>query len=290
MRRDLFDLVAYGMKRGLRVSVSPSVTKLVTRDVLTRLHGLGISRLSFSLDGANAELHDSFRGMGGSFDTTLARMQDALDAGLSLQVNTTVSRHNLEDLPRIAELLSTFPRLVLWDVFFLVPTGRGQRDDVISPEDHERVYEWIYDLGPSVPFAIKTTLGQHYRRLVIQRALREGKDLSEVWSRVARTATNDGKGVCFISHIGEVHPSGFLPIPCGNVRKQSVVEIYRTSPVFQALRDPDNLKGKCGRCHFKTICGGCRARAYGYSGDYLGSEPCCVFDADAPERATVEGP
>ena len=287
LRRDIFDLLGYGIELGLRMSVSPSVTRLVNRQVLLRLRELGISRLSFSLDGSSPQVHDAFRGVRGSFAQTIARMQDALDVGLALQINTTVSRHNLKDLPSVCELLSTFPRIVLWDLFLLVPTGRAQRNDVISSEDHEEVFRWLYGIASSVPYGIKTTLGQHYRRVVLQSALREGRSLKEVWSRgTARSSTNDGKGVCFVSHIGDVYPSGFLPMSRGNVRRRSVVEIYRSDPVFRALRDPDRLKGKCGRCPFRAICGGCRARAYAYTGDYLAPEPCCVFDPDDRKTET----
>ena len=245
--------------------------------------------MSFSLDGASHRVHDGFRGVRGSFDQTMDRIADALDAGLSLQINTTVSRHTQGDLPRIAELLSNYPRVELWDLFFLVPIGRGQRTDVISAEAHESVYRWIYSLGPSVPYRIKTTLGQPYRRVFLQEAMLEGRDMAESWSTVARASTNDGKGVCFISHIGEIYPSGFLPVSSGNVRRRSVVDAYRFDPVFQALRDPDRLKGKCGRCPFRAVCGGCRARAYAYTGDYLAPEPFCVFEPDAQEAVASGG-
>jgi radical SAM protein with 4Fe4S-binding SPASM domain len=287
MRRDIFELLEYGSGQGLRMSLSPSVTKLMTREALVEFKRLGISRLSFSLDGANAAIHDSFRGVRGSFDGTLARMQDALDVGLSLQINTVVSRHNLADLPQIPRLLGSFAGVVLWDVFFLVPTGRGQRDDVISSEEHEEVFHWLLGLRASLPFPIKTTLGQHFRRVAFLAALDSGATPEDAWKSISRTATNDGKGVCFVSHVGEVYPSGFLPLSCGNVRISSVVEIYRSSPVFQALRDPDRLKGKCGRCPFRFVCGGCRARAYAYTGDYMAAEPACAFDPDSWELGAI---
>ena len=280
MRRDIFDLLEYGLAQGLRMSLSPSVTKLMTRETLSRIESLGISRLSFSLDGSCAAVHDSFRGFRGSFDMTMARIQDALDVGLSLQINTVVSRHNLTDLRQTAALLTLFPRVVVWDVFFLVPTGRGQREDVISPEEHEEVYHWLRGLRDSLPFPIKTTLGQPYRRVAFLAALKTGATPGDAWNSVSRTATNDGKGVCFVSHMGEVYPSGFLPLSCGNVRRTSVVDIYRSSPVFKELRDPDALKGKCGQCPFRFVCGGCRARAYAYTGDHLAPEPACAFDPD----------
>ena len=283
MRRDLFELLEYGKSIGLIMSVSPSVTSLITRERLQRLFDLGISRLSFSLDGSNAEIHDSFRGVPGSFDMTMDRMQDALDVGLSLQINTVVSRHTLKDLPSIAELMATYPKVVLWDVFFLVPTGRGQRDDVISPEEHEEVYRFLMELEDTAPFLIKTTLGQHYRRARLLNSLKDGNDLEKTWAKVSRASANDGKAVCFVSHIGEVFPSGFLPIRCGNARQESVMEIYRSNPIFQELRNPDKLNGKCGRCPFRSVCGGCRARAYAMTGDHMGAEPSCSFNPDTFE-------
>jgi radical SAM protein len=283
MRRDLFELLEYGKSIGLIMSVSPSVTSLITRERLKRLFDLGISRLSFSLDGSNAEIHDTFRGVAGSFDMTMDRMQDALDVGLSLQINTVVSRHTLKDLPRIAELLATYPKVVLWDVFFLVPTGRGQRDDVISPEEHEEVYRFLMELEDTAPFLIKTTLGQHYRRARLLNSLEDVNDLEKIWAKVSRASANDGKAVCFVSHIGEVYPSGFLPIRCGNARQESVMEIYRSNPIFQELRNPDKLNGKSGRCPFRAVCGGCRARAYAMTGDHMGAEPSCSFNPDTFE-------
>ncbi len=289
MRPDLFDLLSYGLQRGLRMSLSPSVTRLVTPQVLQRLREVGLARLSFSLDGASPEVHDSFRGVRGSFSMTLARLHDALEAGLALQVHTTVTRHNLKDLPRIAGLLSRLPRIVLWDLFFLVPTGRGRRNDVITAQEHEDVYHLMYDLSRTLPFGTKATLGQHYRRVVLQRAAREGKDLKDAWKAAGQGSSNDGKGVCFVSHVGDVFPSGFLPVLCGNVRRESVVQIYQDHPVFQALRDPGSLKGKCGRCPFRVVCGGCRARAFAYTGDYLAPEPCCVFEPGASEALPSGG-
>ena len=180
-------------------------------------------------------------------------------------------------------MLATYPKMVWWDVFFLVPTGRGQRDDVCSPEEHEEVYRWLMELEDTAPYLVKTTLGQHYRRVLLQDSLKNGKNLEKTWAKVSRASTNDGKGVCFVSHIGEVYPSGFLPVACGNVRRESVMEIYRSNPTFQALRDPDKLTGKRGRCPFRMVCGGCRARAYAFTGDYLAAEPSCSFNPGAFE-------
>ncbi|MBI4337038.1 MAG: TIGR04053 family radical SAM/SPASM domain-containing protein [Chloroflexi bacterium] len=278
MRRDLFDLVAYATAQGVHTALSPSATKLVKPESLARLKQAGVARISFSLDGSSPAVHDTFRGVSGSFLHTLTRMEATLGEGIPLQANTTVSRHNLSDLPALAALLaSRFPGLVLWDVFFLVPTGRGKALDLLSPQEHEATWSWLYQQSKGLPFPLKTTLGQPYRRVWVQQAVRDGMPLEQAWAQSLRGSSNDGKGVCFISHLGEVQPSGFLPISAGNVRGESLVEMYRNAPLFKALRDPERLGGKCGRCEFRAICGGCRARAYGVSGDYLAQEPCCPY-------------
>jgi radical SAM protein len=292
MRPDLFDFIRYGSERHLRVSLAPSATALVTPESLTRAKQAGVARISLSLDGSTAEVHDAFRRTPGSFRRTLNALESARAAGVSLQINTTVSRYNLDDLENMVEKVASF-NPVLWDLFFLVPTGRGNKEDVISPQEHERVFHWLYDLSSQVPFDIKVTAAEHYRRVVIQRrqAERKGRDKSAApqgeltapgfvspdgLPRAAK-GVNDGKGCCFISHIGEVYPSGFLPLVAGNVRQQPLASIYRHASLFVALRDPDKLKGKCGRCEYKQICGGSRARAYAITGDYLEAEPYCLY-------------
>ncbi len=281
MRRDLFDIVEYGIAKGLTMSVSPSATALLTRERLQILNDLGVSRISLSLDGSTAAIHDDFRGVAGSFDRTLDGMVYAAEVGLSFQVNTTVSRQTLHDLPAIADLLKS-TSVAVWDVFFLVPTGRASTEDVITADEHERVFGWLYDLSKKAPYQVKTTLGQHYRRYQVQRRLQaEGTSLNglrakDVPALYPGVPSNDGKGILFISHLGEVYPSGFLPLSVGNVNGRTVVKMYRDSDLFRKLRDPSQLKGKCGRCPFNMICGGCRARAYADSGDPLGEEPYCA--------------
>ncbi len=282
MRRDLFDLIEQGRQLGLTMSVSPSATALATRERLERLKSLGVSRISISLDGSTAAAHDAFRGFAGSFGRTLQMMRDAREAGLSFQVNTTVTRATQKDLASIGALLRS-SGAALWDLFFLVPTGRAVASDVISADDHESVFNWLGEMCGEAPFPVKTTLGQHYRRVQVQKRLKaEGRDIRDLTSEEAANlyrgvASNDGKGILFISHLGEIYPSGFLPISAGNVRRDSVVSTYRDSPLFRRLRDPANLKGKCGLCPFNRICGGCRARASAVTGDPLESEPYCVF-------------
>ena len=276
MRRDAFDFISYGLEKGLVMSFSPATTALVRPATLKWLKEAGLSRLSFSLDGAYPETHDAFRGVEGAFQRTQECIADALEAGLSIQVNTTVTRYSLPEMAALAEIVQR-SGAVLWDLFFLVPTGRALREDMISPEEHEQVFNWLYDLSQSSPLAVRTTLGQPYRRVMMQRQQAAGNQAASGSAGHTMPSTNDGKGVCFISHVGQVQPSGFLPISAGNVRTGHLGEIYRHAPVFQALRDTSLLKGKCGVCPFNEVCGGCRARAYAMTGDYLQSDPSCVF-------------
>ncbi len=284
-RPDVSALIRYGVKRGLRVSMTPSGTPLLTRPAVRRLREAGLSRLALSLDGSTAAIHDRFRGVQGSYAWTLNGIQYAHAAGLPVQINTTVTRHNLHDLEALGQLMRGLG-IVLWSVFFLVPTGRGKPEDDLTPLEYEAVLHWLYACARSSPFDIKTTEAPHYRRVTLQRRQAEGDERRElpratVIGRAAPGVT-DGKGVCFVSHRGEVYPSGFLPLSAGNVRSRSLVRIYRQAPLFQALRDPDRLKGKCGRCEYRKICGGSRARAYAYRGDYLAADPACIYEPVTP--------
>jgi radical SAM protein len=293
MRRDLFDLLGYAVECGLRTSLTPTTTRLVTPQALRRVREAGIRRIAISLDGPSAEAHDSFRGFPGSFGTALAIARHAVDAGLSFQVNTTVSRYNLHLLDELSELVDRLGA-VQWSVFFLVPTGRATAADMISPEEHEQVFHWLYDLSRNAPFDIKSTAAPAYRRVAIQRARQAHSASNDAPATMAGAgyrfedglhrpvkAVNDAKGFCFISHTGDVCPSGFLPLAAGNVRERSVVEIYRDSKLFRDLRQPDLLKGKCGRCEFREVCGGSRARAFALTADYLAEDPSCVYEPGA---------
>jgi AdoMet-dependent heme synthase len=292
-REDVFDIIDYAVKKGVRVSMTPSATPNVTKEAIEKAKEVGLSRWAFSLDGPNAEIHDYFRGTPGSFDLTIQRIKYLHEVGLPVQINTVISRYNIDYLDEMAKLMEEL-ECVLWSVFFLVPTGRGQTSDMISPVQHEQVFTWLYQLSKRVSFDIKTTAGQHYRRVVIQQKKREAKEQpTEIKYLDALTAqgltgsidglgrapkgVNDGNGFVFISHVGDVYPSGLLPIKVGNVREQALGEIYRESPVMQALRNPDMYKGKCGQCEFRHVCGGSRSRAYAMTGDYLESEPFCVY-------------
>jgi len=287
-RPDIYQLVEYAAMTGVRASLTPSATPLLTPEAIARLQGAGLARLAVSLDGSTSKIHDAFRGVVGSFERTLSAVRWAREAGLPVQINTTITRRNLADFDAMVRLLETLD-IVLWSVFFLVPTGRGQTDDLISAEEFECVFEKLYELSGRAAFDVKTTEAQHYRRYVAQRRAMERRSghsivpASGMKSRAdgilrAPRGINDAKGFVFISHQGHVFPSGFLPISAGNIRKQPLGEIYRDSPLFSALRDTSNLKGKCGECEFREICGGSRARAYALTGDPFAQEPCCVYE------------
>jgi radical SAM protein len=281
-RPDLFELVEYGVERGVNVTLTPSGTSSLTPDVVERLADAGLRRMALSIDGASAAAHDEFRGEAGSFADTVAAAAAARDAGIPLQVNTTVCAETLYELPDIRELVEELGA-VLWSVFFLVPVGRGAVLDPISPERAERVMEWLAEVNETASFGIKTTEAPHYRRVSMQRQ-RDGEASADetaapdgIGRRLGITA---GNGFAFVSHTGEVFPSGFLPASAGNVREEGLVDRYRNSELFRSLRDPDALKGKCGACSFRQICGGSRSRAYAYTGDPLESDPLCPYVPD----------
>ncbi len=288
MRRDVYDLLTYAVQKGLRTSLTPSATALATRKNLDRVRETGVSRIAISLDGPTAEVHDRFRGFSGSFERTRQIMRDVIDCGLSLQINTTVSRYNLGVLEQMPDIIAE-AQAVQWSVFFLVPTGRGREGDMVSPEEHERLFNWLYDLSRSAPFDVKSTAAPAYRRVAVQRAQKEqtnGDNSRPIAGAGYRfqdglhrptLGVNDGNGFCFISNVGEVCPSGFLPLSAGNVRNQRLADLYRSSQLFSDLRDPERLKGKCSVCDFKNVCGGSRARAWAVNGDYLAEDPSCVY-------------
>lgn len=336
IREDLFELAAYGKSIGLRVSMTPSATPRVTIDSMKKAAEIGLDRWAFSLDGSNAAIHDRFRGTSGSFDLTMRSLAYLRELGMPLQINTTVCVHNKHDLPHIANLLTEMG-VVMWSVFFLVPTGRGKDDDMISPEEGEEILHWLAELGERVPFGVKTTAAPFYRRVLDQRAKAAGQAPGEVAGRMlgvpelatttgkhpfaaaaghpgghphgmgghpghsaaagghpgrssspfgagdgkaamrAPRGVTDGSGFVFISHTGEISPSGFLPLVCGNVREEKLSDVYRTHPVFTSIRSPELYTGKCGVCDYSRMCGGSRARAYTATGDYMGSDPACAY-------------
>jgi radical SAM protein len=334
-RPDIYDLVEYAAQNRVRISLTPSATPLLTREALAELKRRGLARLAVSLDGSSAEIHDAFRRVTGSYEWTLRAVRWANELGLPVQINTTIARRNLADFDEIIRLLERL-EIVLWSVFFLVPTGRGQLSDLISAEEFEEVFAKLYELSRRARFDIKTTEAQHYRRYILEARpieRREGSAAADSasmdlplstrepvdsglagarpvpratdirpaktrWNEIASVVDrrpdgigraprglNDAKGFVFISHRGEVFPSGFLPLSAGNVRRRLLKDIYQHSPLFVSLRDTSLLKGKCGVCEFRNICGGSRARAFALTGDPFAEESCCVYQPKA--AATV---
>jgi radical SAM protein len=297
-RADVFELIRYAADKGVHVALTPSATPLLTREAIFKLKEAGLVRLGISLDGSTPEIHDTFRGLPGAYARTIQAIEWANEAGIPIQVHTTISRHNAHDLDSLCALFEKLA-IVMWNVFFLVPVGRGQLDALLSGQEFEQVFAKIYELSHRVNFQIKTTEAMHYRRYLLQHNLEErkighshpgaarpaaayepGAPTSDAKTRTASWATrrvNDGKGFLFISHTGNVYPSGFLPIHAGNIRETPLAEIYRNAPIFKSLRDTSKLEGKCGACEYKEICGGSRARAYAVTGDPLAQEPCCIY-------------
>ncbi|MHB1191440.1 MAG: TIGR04053 family radical SAM/SPASM domain-containing protein [Longimicrobiales bacterium] len=289
-RPDIVELTAYGVQLGLRMAVTPATTPLCTREKLEELYAAGMSRLAVSLDGPNAAVHDEFRQVQGSFDHGLRILRTALEVGMSTQVNTVVARHNKDDFRVMAQLLSEVG-IVFWEVFFLVPMGRARPEDVAGADAFEAVFHDLYDLAKTVPFDIKATAAPQYARIVLQRknaemragARQEASDIltdgaaHSLKDGIGRArGVNDGDGFLFVSHTGDIFPSGFLPKSAGNVRTHDLVDVYRNSELFVSLRDKTLLKGKCGVCEYRPVCSGSRARAYAVTGDPLEAEPYCA--------------
>ncbi len=285
-RPDLFDLIGKSVDLGLRTNVTPSATPLLTEEAVDRLKAAGIARMAMSVDGPDAETHDNFRRVPGSFDMAMRALRRAKEIGLETQLQTTVTRWSMHRLPEVAEIAARFG-CKMWSLFFLIVTGRALAEDDLSAEEYEQVFETLYQLSKEVPFDIKTTEAMHYRRYIVQRQKTEHHD-AEHASRVAfRTAgVSDGRGFVFISHTGEIFPSGFFPISAGNVRRDSLVEVYRNSGLFRVLRDPRMREGKCGECEYVKVCGGSRSRALALTGDYLAEDPRCIYE---PKHAIRRG-
>lgn len=292
MRSDMMDLVEYAKERGIYTAVAASVTPLLSADALRRMKELGVDIVSVSLDGATARTHDGIRGVPGTWASTIGVIRNAKSGGLRMQVNTTVMRSNLRELADIFHI-SKEAGAVAWEVFFLVRTGRGAALEDPGPSECEEVMHFLYD-ATRYGIPVRTSEGPQFRRVYMQR--QNGADppdgalYAHLVSRLRGlegpppgtpslrlNATGDGKGVVFVGHDGEVYPSGFLPLPLGNIKKERLVEIYTSHPTLVGLRDPTRLKGNCGACDYGRICGGSRARAYAEFEDELQSDPACAY-------------
>lgn len=269
MRDDIYKIAEYATSKGLRVAVSPSATGRLKASALEALALAGCKRISLSIDAPNAEMHDGFRGVRGSFERTIQAAQAARAAGMELQINTTVSQFNhrvLADFVPVVESLEP----ALWSFFFIVPVGRAQMEDVLGPQETEDAFREIFRISQRVPFPIKTTEAPHYRRYAMQKTASAPRGLTY-------PSIGDGKGFVFISHNGNICPSGFLPFAIGNVRRDNLLSVYRNDPVMRRLRAPETFSGKCGVCEFRQLCGGSRSRAYTMTGDAFASEPTCAY-------------
>lgn len=277
-RCDLPQLVAAATERGIGVSLAPAVTPLLTRERIFWMKEAGIQAISLSLDGSTAAFHDGVRMVPGTFDATLEALDIAAEAELPVQVNTLVTAQTAADLPATYELLSQHT-LMQWSLFFLISIGRGTQLSELTPGDAEKWLLWAAKTNREAPFRVKTTEAMHFRRLMATPLLRSGKTKEEVEAHPMSRAfgIRDGNGIVFVSNLGEVTPSGFLPVSVGNVKDRSLVELYRDEPLMRSLRDPDQFKGRCGVCEFHDWCGGSRARAYAWTGDPLESDPLCPY-------------
>lgn len=286
-RADLFQLLDYARRRGLAPSLMVSTTPSLTGAVIGKLRRNGLARLVLSLDSSAPERHDASRGISGQFGAALLAIRWARTAELPVEVNTLLNRTNIGDLDTIAELLGDVD-VQRWNVYFLVPVGASRQVDNLTPEEAEEVFEKLYDLGRRVPFPIRTFEAPQYRRFVLQRAVEERKKTIDDYftpdGRGLRFADDTGRAAVavnnflYVSHTGEVSVSPFLPLTAGNVRYQSLSTVHRYGELFGAVRDEVNLKGKCGRCEFRSVCGGSRARAFALTGDLFASDPLCAYE------------
>jgi radical SAM protein len=289
-RPDLPSLVAHGASIGLTMTVTPSGTPVMTDALVTELARAGTARLAVSIDGPDAATHDAFRGVEGSFAESLRILHAARACGVPVQINTSVGPHNARALRAMADLAAEVG-VALWAVFVVVPTGRAGASLLMRAGDVERLLEELADIAATAPFDVKTTAAPHFRRVTMQRRSPGGasgvlRDVDEGGVVRGPRGITDGVGFLFVSHTGEIFPSGFLPMSAGNVRRDDLATVYREHPLFRGLRDADALGGKCGKCAFRRVCGGSRARAWAMRGDVMAEDPLCAY---VPRGYVVEG-
>jgi len=287
-RPDLMPLVAYGAAAGLHMGLTPSATPLVTRSLIHELAGAGLKRLAISIDGPDAATHDEFRRVEGSFAHALRILDEARALGLRTQVNTTVHAKSIGRLREMSELVARMGS-VLWSVFYVVPTGRAELRMLPTPEAVEASLEELVELAANAPFAVKTTAAPHYRRVLLERSTSGRGAVSHGVYGKDSERINDGQGFLFVSHRGEIFPSGFMPINCGNVRESDPISVYREHPVFRDLRNASLLTGKCAACEYRRVCGGSRARAFAVEGSMHAADPLCAYIPPGYAPAAAEG-
>lgn len=308
-RHDLIELVRHGAGTGMQIATIPAATPLLDRQLVVALKEAGLAQMALSLDGPTAEIHDAFRGVPGAFDRTIAGARYAREVGLPLQINTTFSAENRHQFVGLAQLVNELGA-IFWEVFFLVPMGRGVDVAQMNADEFEEMFEQLAEFAASVDFIVKIVEAPHYRRYLMQHRIDLGHrhggghpggrpDLPDRMSRdfrghgpigLAARGVNSGKGHLFVSRTGDICPSGFLPLPCGNVRQDAIATVYREHPVFRELRDPSALKGKCGLCEYRAACGGSRSRAFAMTGDYLETEPFCAYEPRLRTRPASHRP
>ena len=277
-RDDLEEIMAAARERGIGVSLSPSATPLLTFERMATLKDAGMQAISLSLDGASAATHDGIRRVEGTFDHTIEAMDWAGELGIPLQINTLVSEQTVDDLEGIRELLEQH-RIMRWTLFFLIRTGRGLMLSEIDPREAEKLLQWADQLNTIEPFEVRTTEALHYRRVAAQRMAAEGMSHEEIRAtKLGRSfGVRDGNGIMFVTNLGNVTPSGFMPKNVGNVKERSIVDLYRNDPLMRSLRHPETFGGKCGACEYNQWCGGGRSRAYAVTGDPLAEDPMCLY-------------
>jgi len=288
-RDDLERLIRHAKERGIHPATIPASTDRLSRERVFALKEAGCAQMALSLDGPDAARHDDFRRVPGSFDRVMEGCRWAHEAGIPLQINSVFGAWNTDTFEEMAAMVESLD-IVFWEVFFLVPTGRGILMQPCSAAQMKALFEKLYAFSRRVPFMVKITEGQHYRAFLAEKLERErdlpAEEQAYIRRFLGRSPVNAGRGFCFVDHVGEVYPSGFLPEPCGNVRDRSVTTIYRKHPVFNALRDASRLKGACNTCRYRDLCsGGSRARAAAVTGDYLAEEPYCFLTAEPAAHA-----
>jgi heme b synthase len=288
-RPDIFELARYGTDAGLRVVMSPC-GHMITESSSDQIIASGIKRLSISIDGSTAASHDSFRGVAGAFDKAITAFEILRRKGIEFQINTTVSKHNYHELNDIMTL-ALEQGAVLFNPFFLVPTGRGAAIAhlELSPQEYEEALEWVFAAALKQPIEVRPTCAPHYNRIIRQKA--SAHDAKPSARMLASRGCLGGQEFVFVSHRGELQPCGFLNVASGTLRDAEFDfrSLYETSPVFTGIRARNDYAGKCGACEFVNVCGGCRARAFEQSGSYLHEEPYCLYQPKRTQRSDAHG-
>lgn len=279
-RPDFFEIATYANNKGLTLALASNGT-LITKEIANKIKDAGIKRVAISLDGPNEVIHDSFRGLPGSFKAALAGAQHVCNTGVELQFNTTITKHNVDYIEEMLSLATEYNVNAL-HLFMLVPVGCGVQiveKNMLTSAQYEDVLTWFYGRSREVPFEIRATCAPHYYRIMRQKASESGERITRKSHGMAAVTKGclAGTGVFFLSHKGKIRPCGYLPVDAGDVLKQPIEHIWNQSPIFTQLRDGKNLEGKCGSCEYINVCSGCRARAFYETGSLLGEEPFCNY-------------